>query len=149
MKWDFVCTGCLWCDMENSRLTFSASLWKVVPLSPLGGYCAYPTTMQWVSVPEVSQPRSCLLLFSHSIASLRPHGLQHTRLPCPSPSPGVWWNSCHWVGDWTIKSSHWIISSVINSPGHLINITVEPLEEEKTNKPATSQNVMQYLSSTT
>ena len=31
------------------------------------------------------------LLFSHSVASdsLQPHGLQHTRLPRPSPSPGV------------------------------------------------------------
>ena len=26
--------------------------------------------------------------------SLRPHGLQHTRLPCPSPSPRVYANSC-------------------------------------------------------
>ena len=23
-----------------------------------------------------------------------PHGLQHSRLPCPSPSPGAWSNSC-------------------------------------------------------
>ena len=26
--------------------------------------------------------------------SLQPHGLQHTRLPCPSPIPGVHPNSC-------------------------------------------------------
>ena len=26
--------------------------------------------------------------------SLQPHGLQHARLPCPSPSPGVCSNSC-------------------------------------------------------
>ena len=26
--------------------------------------------------------------------SLQPHGLKHTRLPCPSPSPGVCSNSC-------------------------------------------------------
>ena len=26
--------------------------------------------------------------------SLRPHGLQHTRLPCPSPTPRVYSNSC-------------------------------------------------------
>ena len=26
--------------------------------------------------------------------SLRPHGLQHTRLSCPSPTPGVYSNSC-------------------------------------------------------
>ena len=25
---------------------------------------------------------------------LRPHGLQHTSLPCPSPTPGVYSNSC-------------------------------------------------------
>ena len=42
-----------------------------------------------------------LLLFSHYIVSksLWPHGLQHARLPCPSPSPGVCSNSCplgHW-----------------------------------------------------
>ena len=34
--------------------------------------------------------------FSRSVMSnpLRPHGLQHTRLPCPSPSPGAYSNSC-------------------------------------------------------
>ena len=26
--------------------------------------------------------------------TLRPHGLQHTKLPCPSPSPRVCSNSC-------------------------------------------------------
>ena len=28
--------------------------------------------------------------------SLWPHGLQHARLPCPSPTPGVYSNSCRW-----------------------------------------------------
>ena len=40
-------------------------------------------------------------------ASLQPHGLQHTRLPCPSLSPGVWSNSCQLI-QWchpTISSS--------------------------------------------
>ena len=34
--------------------------------------------------------------FSQSVVfnSLRPLGLQHTRLPCPSPSPGACSNSC-------------------------------------------------------
>ena len=34
--------------------------------------------------------------FSHLVtsSSLRPHGLQHTRPPCPSPSPGVYSYSC-------------------------------------------------------
>ena len=36
------------------------------------------------------------MLISCSVVSdsLRPHGLQHSRLPCPSPSPGVCLNSC-------------------------------------------------------
>ena len=34
--------------------------------------------------------------FSHSVVSdsLRPHGLEHARLPCPSPTPGACSNSC-------------------------------------------------------
>ena len=34
--------------------------------------------------------------FSHSVVSnsLWPHGLQHARLPCPSPTTGVYSNSC-------------------------------------------------------
>ena len=39
--------------------------------------------------------------------SLRPHGLQHTRLPCPSPTPAAYSNSCP-LSQWchpTISSS--------------------------------------------
>ena len=37
-----------------------------------------------------------LVQFSRSLVSnsLRPHGLQHARPPCPSPTPGVYSNSC-------------------------------------------------------
>ena len=37
-----------------------------------------------------------VVLFSCSVISdyLRSHGLQHARLPCPSPSPGACSNSC-------------------------------------------------------
>ena len=31
---------------------------------------------------------------TQSCRTLQPHGLQHARLPCPSPSPGVCSNSC-------------------------------------------------------
>ena len=58
---------------------------------------------------SVSQSRWILLCypcawdsqFSHSVMSdsWRPHGLQHTRLPYPSPTPGACSNSCHWVSD--------------------------------------------------
>ena len=47
--------------------------------------------------------------FSHSVVSdsLQPHGLQHTRPPCPSPTPRVNSNSCR-LSQWchpTISSS--------------------------------------------
>ena len=50
-----------------------------------------------------------LLLFSRQVVSdsLRPHGLQHSRFPCPSPFPGVCSNSCP-LSQWyhpTISSS--------------------------------------------
>ena len=37
-----------------------------------------------------------MLLFSQFVVSdsLRPHGLQHTRLPCPSPASRAYSNSC-------------------------------------------------------
>ena len=47
--------------------------------------------------------------FSHSVMfnSLWPHGLQHARLPCPSPTPGVYSDSClsSWWCHPTISSS--------------------------------------------
>ena len=39
--------------------------------------------------------------------SLQPHGLQHTRLPCPSPTPGACSNSC--------ASSRWCHATVLSS----------------------------------
>ena len=47
------------------------------------------------------------LLFSDQVVSDSswPHGLQHTRLPCPSPSPRVCLSYLHWIGD-AIQPSH-------------------------------------------
>ena len=74
--------------------------------------------LRWLPSPSRSQKQACgfrgmpaaaegvlnkgtprlslLLLFSHSIVScsLWSHGLQHARLPCPSPSPRVCSDSC-------------------------------------------------------
>ena len=48
---------------------------------------------------DSSQVLVCLFYsvqFSRSVMSnsLQPHGLQHTRPPCPSPTPGAYSNSC-------------------------------------------------------
>ena len=60
-----------------------------------------------------------LLLFSSSVlsSSLRPHGLQHTRLHCPLPSPRACSNSCQ-VSRWchpTISFSVIPLSSCFQS----------------------------------
>ena len=57
--------------------------------------------------------------FSRSVASdsLRPHGPQHARPPCPSPTPGVYPNSCpssQWCHP-TISSSVVPFSSCLHS----------------------------------
>ena len=57
--------------------------------------------------------------FSRSIVSdsLRPHGPQHARPPCPSPTPGVYPNSCPlvWWCHPTISSSIVPFSSCLQS----------------------------------
>ena len=55
--------------------------------------------------------------FSHSVVSnsLWLHGLQHTRLPCPSPTPGAYSNSCP-LSQWCHPT---ISSSVIPLSSHL------------------------------
>ena len=57
--------------------------------------------------------------FSHSVVSnsLQPHRLQHARLPCPSPNPGVYPYSCP-LSQWchpTISSSVVCFSSCLKS----------------------------------
>ena len=57
--------------------------------------------------------------FSRSVMSnsLWPHGLHHARPPCPSPTPGVYSNSCplSWWCDPTISSSVVPFSSHLRS----------------------------------
>ena len=49
----------------------------------------------------------CCCSVAKSCLTLRRHGPQHARLPCPSPSPGTWSNSCplSWWCHLTISSS--------------------------------------------
>ena len=60
-----------------------------------------------------------LLLYSRSVVSnsLQPHGLQHTRLPCTSLSPGICSNSCplSWWCHPTISSSATCFSFCLQS----------------------------------
>ena len=61
----------------------------------------------------------CSVQFSHSVMSdsLQPQGLQHARLPCPSPTPRACSNSCplSWWCHPTISSSVILFSSCLPS----------------------------------
>ena len=54
-------------------------------------------------------PDRYLLLYSHSVVSdyLWPHGLQQARLPCPSPTPIAYSNSC--------RFSQWCLPTISSS----------------------------------
>ena len=60
--------------------------------------------------------------FSHSVMSnsLRPHGLQHNRPPCPSSTPGDYSNSCSSV----MPSSHLILYCPLLLPSIFHSIRV-------------------------
>ena len=67
-----------------------------------------PTTVHYY-VNHFSPLSLYSVQFSRSVVSntLRPHGSQHTRLPCPSPTPGVYPNSC--------PSSRWFHPAISSS----------------------------------
>ena len=78
------------------------------------------TCIPWLMVPSsIFKASHSSVQFSHSVMSnsLRPHGLQHTRLPCPSPTPEAYSNSCP-LSQWchpTISSSVIPFSSRLQS----------------------------------
>ena len=81
----------------------------------------FATTRQWSlkGKPSLTHPLMMLSLF-HTVSSvqfsrsvisdsLRPHGLQHARLSCPSPTPGAYSNSCS-LNLWCCQPSHPLLS---------------------------------------
>ena len=76
--------------------------------------------------------------------SLWPHGLQHTRPPCPSPTPGVYSNSCP-LSQWfqpTVSSS--VIRPPPRPPGARLCAPGRPesptIKATKTNKQTKKKN---------
>ena len=84
---------------------------------PMWSHCLICISMTTSKLQHVL--KCFLLLFSRSVMSdcLRPHGLRHTRLPCPSPSPGTSSNLCP-LSQWchpTISASVIPFSSCLQS----------------------------------
>ena len=83
------------------------------------------TRAESLAVPKLNrfniccQRQSLLVHFSRPVVSdsLSPHGLQHSRLPCPSPTPRACSNSCPsgWLCHPTISSSVVPFSSCFQS----------------------------------
>ena len=65
--------------------------------------------MLFRNMEKTTRKDTRVIQFSHSVVSdsLWPHGLQHTRLPCPSPTPGACSNSC--------PSSQWCHPTISSS----------------------------------
>ena len=76
----------------------------------VGGGSGWGTHVHpWLIHANVWQNTFSLVQFSHSVMSdsLRPHESQHTRPPCPSPTPSVYSNSC--------PSSRWCHPAISSS----------------------------------
>ena len=87
-SWPFLCL--LW-KTFSSKIHFLAFNLTYNPWPTLFCKVVSGVFLNWQLryIESVSQ-------FSHSVMSdsLGPHGLQHTRLPCPSPAPRACSNSC-------------------------------------------------------
>ena len=59
-------------------------------------FCVTAPVSVLITAVSKAQHLPCVYVLSCSVVSdsVRPHGLQHTRLPCPSPTPGAYSNSC-------------------------------------------------------
>ena len=84
--------------MEKDKRLMEASWWERLTEGEIGSHSDGQDYAQFSSVK-----------FSHSVVSdsLRPHELQHTRPPCPSPTPRVYPNSC--------PSSRWCHPAISSS----------------------------------
>ena len=94
--WEKICAS----DVTHKRLV--SKIYK--QLTMLNSIKTNRPLKNWTEDPSSKDSKSrhmkrcsiSLVIAVHLIVSdsLRPHGLQHARPPCPSPSPGVSSNSC-------------------------------------------------------
>ena len=118
------------CDPQNDAFLKKIYIWIIFQTQYFSKVHILPLFLVWINNLGIKTPLKSYswvlwawnifyvsVRFSHSVVSnsLWPHGLQHARLPCPSPIPRAYSNSC--------PSSRWchptISSSVIPFSSHL------------------------------
>ena len=103
--------------VKNLPVMLEVWVWPLAWEDPLEkGTATHSSILAW-EIPWMEEPGSYSLSsvqFSRSVISnsLRPHESQHTRPPCPSPTPRV---HVHWVRD-AIQPSHPLSSSSPPAP---------------------------------
>ena len=102
---------CLFSSLHSQpRKDFSPSSPCSFPLASSPAMEAFLEFLPFLKNLAICLPFIVVQLLSN-VQLFATHGLQHAGLPCPSLSPGVWANSCHWVGD-AIQQFHlWCPSS--------------------------------------
>ena len=101
---DIELISCCCCSVVYSCVQLFATTWSAARQASLSFAVSW-SLLKLMSIelviPSRSSPKARVAIFSsvqfsRSVMSnyLRPHGLQHTRLSCPSPTPGVYSNSC-------------------------------------------------------
>ena len=108
--------------LNSFSLPFSCPYWSILDTcQDTHGITRFRTyyNEHFIFSSKTLKDNLVLLLFSLSVMSnsLGSHGLQHTKLPCRSPSPGVCSNSCplSWWCHPTISSSVVPFSSCLQS----------------------------------
>ena len=89
----------------------------------LSQHHSFPVSRLYASGGQsIGVSASGLILFTHSVVSnsLWPHELEQARPPCPSPTPGVYSNSCP-LSQWCHPT---ISSSVVPFSSHLQSFPV-------------------------
>ena len=88
-------------SLEICLFRSSAYFWIFFILSGLNYLCIWRLIPCWSLCLQICSPILCSVQFSSDqfgcsvmSDSLWPHETQHARPPCPSPTPGVYSNSC-------------------------------------------------------
>jgi len=100
LNWDKWGNFCCWlkrdpCALDTAYLPVSGFVRKVKGSAALSYYSSGPL---WFCMRSATDCRAgthvCCCSVTKSCLTLRSHGLQHARLPCPLLSPGVCSDSC-------------------------------------------------------